>query len=344
MFRPAASGKNSSLLQGNICCYQQVRNLSRRRLAYPFYPFKRLGRQHPKKHDTNLKYAMRQFLGPKNYKGEYVMNTYFAVPNNHVPNYIKPDIERGQALRDPNTGKRLTERYDGALVDAPHNKRLEDVSERRQLQPFPSNPHCKTNYMVSEELKAQIYNDIETNGLSTQQVSHNYGLKIPRVEAIVKLMKVEKKWEKLNRISPDLKVMSETLYKMFPLFVPEVPANRENLSEIPVPQKALSSRFLTIAESQPFGPVDAAKVLELEPAVKTLEKLSTIGEHSEGHIEKKEHKKKVVYGELKEGERSVLKFTHAKVGEVGHRYGRVLRDNKKDRKIGFNELGQMVYI
>lgn len=137
--------------------------------------------------------------------------------------------------------------------------------------------------------------------------------------------------------------MSRTLYKMFPVFEPESRKSRENLSEIPVPQKALSSRFLTIAESEPFGPIDAAKVLELEPAATTLDKLSTVGEHSSGHASKPKTRK-VVYGELLSNEKSVFKFTDARVGEVGFRYGRVNRDNKKDRKIGFNEVGKMVYI
>lgn len=57
----------SSKLRGtsSIFSWTQVRHVSRRRIAYPFYPFKKLGRQHPKKHDTNLKTAMRQFLGSK---------------------------------------------------------------------------------------------------------------------------------------------------------------------------------------------------------------------------------------------------------------------------------------
>lgn len=138
--------------------------------------------------------------------------------------------------------------------------------------------------------------------------------------------------------------MASTLYKMFPVFEPESRRTRENLSEIPVPQKALSSRFLTIAESEPFGPIDAAKLLELEPATTTLEKLSSVGEHSAGHTDANKKTRKVVYGEVLEEEKSVFKFTNARVGNVGFRYGRVNRDNKKDRKIGFNELGQMVYI
>lgn len=131
---------------------------------------------------------------------------------------------------------------------------------------------------------------------------------------------------------------------MFPVFKPEHGRMRENLSEIPVPQRALSSRFLTIAESEPFGPIDAAKLLELEPAAVTLEKLSAVGEHSAGHSTKKTDNVKVIYGEVLSGEKSVFKFTNARVGKVGFRYGTVNRDNKKDRKIGFNELGKMIYI
>ena len=155
---------------------------------------------------------------------------------------------------------------------------------------------------------------------------------------------LENSWNRRNRVSSDLKTMDETLYRMFPVFDSDASFKRENLSEIPVPQKTLASRFLTIAESEPFGPVDAAHVLELEPAVETLRNLSTVGEHSSGHQQSTNKNTKVVYGELVEGERSQYKFTNAKVGKVGYRYGSGNRDNKKDRRIGFNKLGQMVYI
>lgn len=146
-----------------------------------------------------------------------------------------------------------------------------------------------------------------------------------------------------NRIKPQQQRMAESMFKMFPIFNPSA---MENLSEIPIPSKALASRFQTIAESQPFGPMDAAKVLELEPAAVTLEKLSTEGEHAMGHdrLLKNAKKNKIVYGEFLDGERSKLKFVHKPVGKVGHRYGSGNRDNRKDRKIGFNELGKMVYL
>jgi len=348
-------------ITGAVTVLQQTRNISKRRIAYPTYPFKRLTRQHPKKHDSNLKYAMRQFLGPKNYKGEYPLNKYNDIPLNHEPNYLDPRGERGVSLRNPLNGKGLQENMRGQLEEISTYDRGNDRGNNRgrmgqfnrntpKLQPFPLNPYCKTNYMISNDTKLQIYDDIENKGLSSQQVSQKYGLKIPRVEAIVRLLKVENKWENKNMISPALQKMSSTLYRMLPLFQPDIVNTRENLSEIPVPPKTLKSRFVTIAESEPFGPIDAANVLELEPAMKTLERLSTEGEHSAGHTNtsknEQEHKikTKVVLAELRKGDRSRLKFKDVRAEKVAYRYGSVLRDNKKDRAIGFNELGHMVYM
>lgn len=189
-------GCSTTVGSSSVVVYQQVRNLSRRKIAYPFYPFKRLGRQDPKKHDTNLKSGMRQFLGPRNYKGEYVMNKYFKVPSNHRPNYIKPDLERGQSLIHPITGEAVVQKYDGTFGEVEENRRMKNISDKRVLQPFPGNKHCVTNHVISEDIKMRIYNEIQVEGLSAQQVSQNYGLKIPRVEAIVKLIEIEKKWEK----------------------------------------------------------------------------------------------------------------------------------------------------
>lgn len=331
----------------------QVRNASKGRIAYPTYPFKRLAREPPKKHDSNLKYAMRQFLGPKNFKNEYPLNKYSVIPTNHVPNYITPMKDRGQALINPNTGAGLRETFNGKYeeVDATSGRRDRDGGMNYvNLHPFPLNPYCRTNYMVPDDLKLKIFNDIENEGLSAQQVSQTYGLKISRVEAIVKLMKIEQRWEQKNMISDNLRRMSSTMYNMFPLFKQDSVASRENLSEIPMPPKTLQSRFATIAESEPFGPVDAANILELEPAVKTLERLSTAGEHSANSAKTGSEtsettpKTRIVLGELREGDRSRLKFRDIRASKVAYRYGAGNRDNKKDRKIGFDERGRMVYI
>jgi hypothetical protein len=193
--------------------------------------------------------------------------------------------------------------------------------------------------MLSKQDREDIYQKVEVEKTPIQQVAIEYGIKIPRLEAVVKLKEIEHKMTQAGKITPELTKMSETMYRMFPLFEKEV--HSENLSEIPVPVKTLQSKFVTIAESEPFGPIDAAKVFGLEPAAETLEKLGS-GDHHLTDKESKKQEKEVFTAKSKNSDRFVFHFTKAKVGEVGFRYGTTLRDNKKDRKFTFDNSGKMV--
>lgn len=130
--------------------------------------------------------------------------------------------------------------------------------------------------------------------------------------------------------------MASTMYRMFPLF--NVRENKENLTEIPVPQRTLTSRFLTVAESEPFGPIESSKIYQLSPAVDLLK---TAAEH--GSTKKQVSNKKVHIGKRKPTDRFLFEFTEATVGKVGFRYGTTQRDNKKDRKIDYDASGKMIY-
>lgn len=124
---------------------------------------------------------------------------------------------------------------------------------------------------------------------------------------------------------------------MFPVF--NAAKDGDNLTEIPTPHKTLNQRFLTISESEPFGPVDAARVFDLEPALETLEKLTELTNE-----EIKETKKnKVIVGVQKQGDDSQFRFTLATSGQVGYRYGASRRDTKKNRAVGFDTAGKMIY-
>lgn len=131
------------------------------------------------------------------------------------------------------------------------------------------------------------------------------------------------------------------MYKMFPLYQP--PINADNLTEIPTPQKTLAQRFLTISESEPFGPVDAARVLDLPVAQETLHQLTDLDPEQQAanihHVTNN-----VVIGKEKQGDRTNFKFTQGTTGNIGFRYGALRRDKKKDRAIGFDAAGKMVYL
>lgn len=299
----------------------------RRQLAYPQWT-QRGGAIPPtrgKRKQTVPKRLMDEFLGPKNFKGDYYLNNYAYVNQDHKPNYIDPRKERGSAL--------LTRQFG------------EDGDSRRPkdpLQPFPGNRYCRTNVQVSKETKKKIVNDIVDHKMSAQNAAIKYGLKIQRIEAIVKLNEIETAWEEEGKITADLRRMGDMMYKLFP--VNEKDRARENLTEIPIPKETKDARFLTIAESEPFGPVDAAREFGLEPAAETLRKLSEVGEHAQ-HTEKEnpQHKSKTFIAPMREGDRSAFRFTDVKVGQVGYRYGKPFRDMRRDRKIAFDNAGNVVY-
>ncbi|CAN3500929.1 small ribosomal subunit protein mS45 [Diutina catenulata] len=291
----------------------------RRTLAYPRYPAQHtVEKTHPKKdHSSTFARALKGWLGPKNIRGEYYRNRYYYPLQEHKSNYIVVD---GQTV-----------------VDSTYQPR----HIANHTQPFPLNPACKTALMLPRELKTKIIREIKENGLHHQEAAHKYGVFMQRVEAVTRLQEIEDDLRAKGKISADMDKFDDVMYRMFPLYHP--PTNADNLTEIPTPHKTLAQRFLTIAESEPFGPVDAAKLLDLPVAQDTLHKLTDL-DPEEQAAARPHTEKTVVVGKEKEGDRTQFKFTKGSIGNVGFRYGASRRDKKKDRAIGFDAEGKMVYL
>lgn len=121
---------------------------------------------------------------------------------------------------------------------------------------------------------------------------------------------------------------------------------QQNLSEVPVPSATRGSRFMTLAESEPFGPLESAKLLDLPPAADVLEKLQhVVQDHSESAHEEFEKAKAAgrIFDVVNKSETKpngvVFRFKKAKVGQVGHRYGAFKDDRKKNRQVVYDRLG-----
>lgn len=155
---------------------QAVRG-AKRRPEYPRYRAELAPLSHPKKdHSGFFPRHLKSWLGPKNIRGEYYRNKYYYPPQNHTPNYIVPN---GQTVVTP--GK---EEFSRPL----------DQNRNPALHPFPQNLHCKTASVISEDLKQKIYSEVVENDVLPQELAHKYGIKLTRVEAIVKLQQIEKGW------------------------------------------------------------------------------------------------------------------------------------------------------
>lgn len=272
----------------------------------------------------------RQFLGPRSITGDYHKNKYYYPPQNNRPNYIVND------------GKSVV--GGSSKLGQSRVRNIDEPGRDPHLHPFPHNIYTKTAYIILEHLKIQIVEDEQVNGLHPQEIAHKYGINLQRVEAILKLSAIEKNFQPKEEIAEDLKSFSTIMKRMFPVFKGGYTA--DNLTEIPTPHKTLTDRFLTIEENEPFGPVDAAKILHLEPASKTLKKLTEFNlEEAQKQQQAIEDKKiDIVYGKKRKDENKLFRFTMKNVGEFGHRYGASRRDRKLDRAIGFDASGKMIYL
>lgn len=173
-------GKRASLGNSGINL-QQVRFL-KRRLAYPqSYVPKVAPLTHPKKdHSSFFQRHLKEWLGPVNLRGEYYRNKYYYPPQDHKPRYIVPD---GNTV------------IDGSKSQSTESRRFGDSRRNASLHPFPMNPHCKTASMISHDLRKKIVTEVSENGLHVQEVAHKYGIKISRVEAVLKLNEIESEWK-----------------------------------------------------------------------------------------------------------------------------------------------------
>jgi hypothetical protein len=64
------------------------------------------------------------------------------------------------------------------------------------LMPFPQNKHFVSEAVLSDELKEEIWRRVTQDGKSVKLVSAELNVEISRVAAVVRLLTIEKNWEK----------------------------------------------------------------------------------------------------------------------------------------------------
>lgn len=278
-----------------------------------------------------------RFLGKKNFKGLYTKN-----PLARTPSYHKFRRETAFLGSYPVTDR---QRMGARMTD--WSKVFDDRNVQETRQPFPQNPLTRTNRRVGEKLREAILAD-RNAGRTVQELSFKYGIVVPRIDAIIRLTEVREKMRESNSLSKDLQKLRKTMESLFD----EIPTDdngqpirsaKDNLTEIPIPEETHRQIFQSIAESQPFGPVDAAEVLGIEPATDTLKRLTEPQEEQSGTQDKASKSSVSFFGPQYENEQNLWRFTNAKVGRVGYHYGAAKDDRKHGRRVKFNPDGTQTW-
>ncbi|KAG5361737.1 37S ribosomal protein S35 [Yarrowia sp. C11] len=292
---------------------------------------------------TLLRLQYEDWFGQRNIKGDAIGNKYFYPSKHHVANYIRPREDQGNPNRDDLT--------------------VAEPSREDPFVPFPDNPYTRTNTVIPESVRDHIIKDVTVNNMSLEDVSAKYGIQLVRVRALMKLNEVRENFKCDPAYKKDLTKFSSSIVEMLPRLrvnytFKEGDQKREervyfkkeqgeqNLSEIPVPSATRGSRFMTMAESEPFGPLESAKLLDLPPAADVVEKLQhVVADHAEtAEIEFQKAKAKgdifdVVNKSQTKPNGVIFRFKKAQVGKVGHRYGAYKDDRKKNRQVVYDRLG-----
>ena len=100
----------------------------------------------------------------------------------------KREGENDDALLEDSVGKDDTQNIAGD--EAIPRETADD------LMPFPLNKHFRSEAVLSEELKEEIYNRVMVKGSTVRLVSAELGVEMRRVGAVVRLKSVEKQWIK----------------------------------------------------------------------------------------------------------------------------------------------------
>jgi hypothetical protein len=182
---------------------------------------------------------------------------------NSVPgstNYISAYNAAGQLKRAANSEE---DAEDGQAKQVDENTPKEIPPARGgDLCPYPTNKTFQSQPVLSEDLRHEIWNEVMKSGKSVREVSAHLKVEMRRVGAVVRLMEVEKEWERKG------KPLAISYHKAVMNMLPQTPLDREepkiheSINDLPVHRKTGQQIFLPASESRHFTRADAAKVFD----------------------------------------------------------------------------------
>lgn len=137
--------------------------------------------KYPRQNSTN-------YLGAYDREGNLVRVKFARADENKDENQ-EPNSGEG-ATTEPSDVDRITSAKNDAIPET-----LED------LRPFPLNPYFRSEAVLSEELRREIYRRVVEQGKTIREVSIDLSVEMSRVGAVVRLMTIEQDW--IRKVSTD---------------------------------------------------------------------------------------------------------------------------------------------
>ncbi|KAK2771310.1 hypothetical protein CKAH01_14370 [Colletotrichum kahawae] len=128
-------------------------------------------------------------------------------------------------------------------------------------QPFPLNPLFRSQSVLSEEMREEIYHRIKQSKHSLKSVSSALGVDVRRVAAVVRMKEMENQWvaQKKQLARPYAKAILGMLPQTILRKESATQIPHEPINEIHVHKLTMQQLFVPVSESRQFNREDAAK-------------------------------------------------------------------------------------
>ncbi|KAI9844168.1 MAG: hypothetical protein M1837_005768 [Sclerophora amabilis] len=219
----------------------------------------------------------------------------------------------------------------------------------QDLRPYPLNQAFRSQPVLSEELREEVYRRVVKMGRSVQVVSAELGVEMNRVGAVVRLKTIEKNW--VEKGIPLNTVYNRAVLSMLPTTALNAnqPRAHESINDLPTHPATLPQIFHPTSESRPFTRADAGRIFDdnllpadariPHPELIELERERNSGisrderisrQRERGHAER-EAKAKQEETRRKREERMVKKVKPAEEGGKGGRWEWRFREVRVDQ-------------
>jgi len=135
--------------------------------------------------------------GSTNYLNAYSADGQLKREVEHQEKLAKEEADKKRrAGRERRGAPDSPESADAAAKKAEEAKKIPPESAR-DLQPFPMNQAFRSQSVLPDKLKEQIWADIMEEGKSVREVSVELGVDMRRVGAVVRLLEIQKEWKRV---------------------------------------------------------------------------------------------------------------------------------------------------
>ncbi|KAI3534696.1 hypothetical protein CABS01_12952 [Colletotrichum abscissum] len=128
-------------------------------------------------------------------------------------------------------------------------------------QPFPMNPFFRSEPVLSERLRDEVYRRVTVAKQSLKLVSAELGIDVRRVAAVVRMKEIEKQW--VTERKPLARPYAQAIMSMLPqTYLSDAGRDQrphEPVNEIHVHKLTMQQLFVPVSESRQFNREDAAK-------------------------------------------------------------------------------------